>query len=502
MLITSTLAELSNKADGASTGNSHPCVTKLAVRCDDPKCKSKLAHVALEALPEVLTADYRRFAQIVSPVVSERERAVSELDGALATLPPASLVHLILQIGGLVQDPPLAFGRTSLGNLSPLQIASSVANGTRLIQDWPKRFRSELGSRLEAVHNRDPRDRTKFLQNIRRLGSRNVHPAQAEIVAKAIPEAFEHTAIALEGLVKPVVPANIICRTMSISTKELEAIRVAGLIKHRVIAGGKRKQIQFDAGEFEALAHCQRRSVFGSRFEQKFGLPRYATEQLACLGAISREAHPALVLINPTLRLVEESVDDFSSELIAASLKGRGPADTIPLGTASRILGGRPKPWGSILEAMRQGEMPFWLAERGKFSRRAFVRPSDITRFASLDFREALYPEFPFKRTYTQVDAAEILNLDALQIRRSINAAELTFRQEGVAMLTDRSEVLRLAPTRIATSEIALRTGRAVNKVPQLMKNFPHIERCAAGWNRTSFDTEFGPLKVSQKLPA
>jgi hypothetical protein len=79
----------------------------------------------------------------------------------------------------------------------------------------------------------EPKDRQKFIETVRRLGSRNVDPEQAELVAKAIPEAFEHTAIALEGIVNPVVPANIICRTMSISPKELEAIRVAGLIKQR-----------------------------------------------------------------------------------------------------------------------------------------------------------------------------------------------------------------------------------------------------------------------------
>ena len=120
-------------------------------------------------------------------------------------------------------------------------------------------------------------------------------------------------------------------------------------------------------------------------------------------------------------------------------------------------------------------------------------RPGDLIRFASIEFCEATNPAFPFKDAYTQVDAAEILNLDALQIRRSIEAGELSFQKRGVAMLTDRAPVLRLAATRIATSEIALRTGKAANKVPQLMKSFPHIERCAAGWSRSAFDAEFGP---------
>ena len=462
--------------------------------CDDPSCRAELRHASDELLPEHLVDGYRLFAQIVSPVASERSQAISRLDAALAALAPATLVHLIIQMGSLAQDPPLNFARPALGSLSSLQIASCVADGTNLILDWPRKLRNAVGLKLETLRTRDPKDRQKLIENVRRLGSRNVDPVQAKLVAEAIPEAFEHTAIALEALVKPVVPANVICRTMSISPRELEAIRVAGLIKHRVIAGGKRKQVQFDAGEFETLAECQQKSVFGSKFEQRFGLPRYATEQLACLGAIRREAHPALALINPTIRLVEESLDDFTDDLVAAASRGRRPKDAIPLGTASRILGGRPKPWGEILEAMRHGELRFWLSGEGKIARRAFVRPGNLIRFASTEFCEASYPTFPFKDAFTQVDVAEILNLDALQIRRSIEAAEVSFRKQGVAMLTDKAPVLRLAASRIATSEIALRTGKAANKVPQLMKSFPRIGRCAAGWSRSAFDAEFGPL--------
>ena len=147
---------------------------------------------------------------------------------------------------------------------------------------------------------------------------------------------------------------------------------------------------------------------------------------------------------------------------------------------------------------MRHSDLQFWLSGHGKIARRAFVRPGDLIRFASREFCESSYPTFPFKDAYTQADAAEVLNLDALQIRRSIDAEELSFKKQGVAMLTDRAPVLRLAASRIATSEIALRTGKAANKVPQLMKSFPHIGRCAAGWSRSAFDTEFGPLSNSR----
>ncbi|MEO1968471.1 MAG: hypothetical protein ABGW87_07135 [Sphingomonadaceae bacterium] len=460
--------------------------------CDDPLCRAELLPQKLEALAQDLVPGYRFFAQIVSPISAERDKAVSKLESDLAALPPATLINLIFQVGTMAQDSPFFISRTALRNLSAFQIAKCVSVGTNLVLDWPLKLRGAVGAMLDAQQSKGPDHRAKFVKIVRRLGSRSVTREQADLVAKGIPEAFEHAATALAALVRPVVPANVICRTMHISTKELEAIRVAGLIEHRVIVDGKRKQIQFDADEFEALAECQRKSAFASRFEQNYGLPRYAVEQLVCLGEIRHEDHPALALINPTLRIIQESADDFSNNLWSASSERRRPGDAIPLGTASHILGGGPKPWGSILTAMRKGELQFWLSTKGKFIRRAFVRPSELIPFTSIKFCEASWPKFSFKDAYTQIDAAEILNLDALQIRRSIQAGELKFRSKGVSLLTDRRPVLRLAANHVSASEIALRTGRAPNTVHHLMKKFPHIPKSNAGWDRSAFYDEFG----------
>ncbi len=142
---------------------------------------------------------------------------------------------------------------------------------------------------------------------------------------------------------------------------------------------------------------------------------------------------------------------------------------------------------------MRAGDLPFWLKEDGKFVRRAQVRLADILPFLSVNFDEADWPDFPFKQTYTQVDAAEILNLDALQIRRLIRARDLIFEPDGVALITDRTTVLHLASLHIATAEIGLRTGTKFTSVRQLLSRHPGIARTEAGWDRAAFDAAFGP---------
>lgn len=468
--------------------------------CDDRDCRSLLMHPTGEHLPDQLAEGYRRFAGIVSAAPAEREAAVSQLHPDLAALPPAVLINLALQAGAAMQETPGNFHRAAVSKLPALTIATIAARGASLLLDWPNSFRASIAERLASSEAADPNMRRALLQRVRRLGFPNVARAeQVAVVRDAVPEAFEHAIIALEGLVKPVVPANVICRSTNISPRELNSIREAGFIKHRVIAAGRRMQVQYDKADADELARCQRESIFASRLEQRFGLPRYAVEQIVCLGEIEREAHPALALIHPTLRLVEKSVEAFASDLERRAKSKAGSAGLIPLGTASRVLGGRPKPWGAILSAMRAGALPFWLAAEGKFVRRALVRPADILQFAAIEFDERDWPELSFRQTYTQVDAAEILNLDALQIRRLIQAGDLTFEPEGVAMITNRVRVLRIAASHLATAEISFRTGVKFIKVPRLMKCYPHIVRTEAGWDRAAFDAEFGTLAAQDQ---
>jgi hypothetical protein len=313
-------------------------------------------------------------------------------------------------------------------------------------------------------------------------------------VRDAIPEAFEHVSVALASLVKPVLGANSVCRATNLSTSELRAIREAGLIRHEIIAQKKRTQVQFDKAEVLELARCQRDSVFASRLEQRLGLPRYASEQLACLGAVQREAHPALALVHPTLRLVEESIEEFTRDLEKRGRVGPGGDTVLPLGTAIRVIGGRPKPWGAILQAMRNGSLPFWLLDKGKFVRRAHVLLDEILAFTKTDFDEGRYPDFPFAEAYSQIDAAGILNLDALQIRPLIHSGQLLFEPSGVALMTPREAVLGIAKRFISTAEVALRTGIRFNNVPRFMAGHPHIGRGKAGWIRSDFDKVFGSL--------
>jgi hypothetical protein len=459
--------------------------------CDEKSCQKPLVHLTSEQLPSSLVEGYRLFAALASVVPSERDLEVAKLHPALQALPAAVLINFALQIGALLQEQPVRLHRTAISNLLPGELASIASSGANQLADWPNHFRATVAEQLaEAGPTSGKRHRT-ILNGLRRLASRAARPEQVALLRQALPEAFEHAAVALSALVVPAVGANVVCRTANLRTSELKAIREAGLIKHRVIVAGKRMQVQYDKSDTEDLARRHREAVFASRLEQKFGLPRYASEQLACLGIVQREAHPALALIHPCLRLTAASIDNLLQRLEAAARQDLGP-DLMPLGTAIRIMGGKPKPWGNIFLALVDGTLPFELHGTGKFVRRAQVRLNDIKPFAPVYFEQSDWSGFPFEQTFTQIDAAEVLNLDALQIRRVIASGELTFSPQGVAVITPRAPVLELAKVYMATAEIALRTGTPFIRVPHLMAEHPSIMRHPAGWARDDFERLLG----------
>src|SRR3546814_13140552 len=64
----------------------------------------------------------------------------------------------------------------------------------------------------------------------------------------------------------------------------------------------------------------------------------------------------------------------------------------------------------SIVAALLDGSIPYWLASGPNYARRIRVRRADMARFDQTDFFEADYPGFAFSQYLVRRDADEILN--------------------------------------------------------------------------------------------
>ena len=142
---------------------------------------------------------------------------------------------------------------------------------------------------------------------------------------------------------------------------------------------------------------------------------------------------------------------------------------------------------------MRSGAMPYWVTDGRRFSRAAAVLLDDVEKFLSIDITPENFGSIPIAKEMTQIDAIDVLNVDPLQIGRVIQAGELSFKPEGVSLMTPRREVIELAAKTISAGEIALRLRMDFRAVPRMMATkHPEVSRCAVGWIRADFNSAFG----------
>lgn len=451
-------------------------------RCD--VCGVHLRHPDQKMLPDQLVSDYRTFAELVSADNAVRGEALSRLHPDVAALPATVLTHLILALGTTCRSDRIQMKRPVVLGLEPSILADVVARGAFLIQEWPNRLRNEVRAEMERAGLDNGIHHRSFRTALRKLGLiQNARPEQIAVVRAALPEVFEDARMALGGLVKPIITGAKVCRMAAINAYQLADLRDAGLIEHFMTVKKTRTVAQYDQLFAAEFAHRKRGSERASRLEQYLGIPRYACEQLACVGEISREDHPAVTYLDSVLRFVSHEAKTFCDELEGNAQNGRADS-AIPLGVGMRLIGGRMKPWAAVLGAMRRGEIPYWLSGTGQLTRKATVQIQDIERFQKLAFQETEWPDFPFATEISMVDTMDILNVDHPTIQRLVQAGELNFWSQGVALVTDRPRVLALAGRWIGASELALILGINARSVWRMMSEAPDITRHVAGWDR------------------
>lgn len=451
-------------------------------RCD--VCGVQLRHPDQEILPVELVDDYRSFASLISVNETVRGEALSRLHPDLAALPAEILTHFILALGTTCRADRVPMMRRVILDLEPLVMADVVARGAFLLQEWPNRLRAELRAQMERTGLDNGISHRSFGAALRKLGiTNNARPEQIAVIRAALPEVFKDARMALGGLVTPVITGATVCRTAAINAQELARLRDAGLIEHFMTIKKTRTVAQYDRSFTAEFARRKRGSERASRLEQYLGIPRYASEQLASVGEISREDHPAITYLDPVLRFVSDETRTFCEELERNAQRGSEDL-AVPLGVAMRRIGGRMKPWAAVLGAMRLGETRFWLSGTGPFTRKARILVNDIERFQDHVFQQSEWPDFPFSSEISMVGAMDILNADHPTIQKLIQVGELSFWSQSNALVTDRERVLALAGRWMGASELALMLGVHARSARQMISNAHDITKHVAGWDR------------------
>lgn len=459
-------------------------------RCET--CREIVRNPTPEFLDETVVEDYRQFADLISANPVERQRAISLLEPELQKLDPASLITLILRIGAAFQSPVVTMRRSDAHNLAPAQLAEICATGSRLIRNWPIRLRAAVGEKLEQSRRAGMEEFDAFKGALRIMCMRQFHKKEVvELVRSALPEAVSPSQIALSGSLRPVMGAAEACRISALTPKDLRMLRERGLVDYIQVAGRERTIAQYDRDEILDLADRIRGSAPVGGITYRAGLPTYAGEQMACLGLLERETHPAILALYPEIRITERSYDRYARTTLDGAVPGPAPTAAVPISVAMRMFSGE-KPWGAALLAMRNGRLAYWTDDHAKLARAVLVEPEALHALRLEPFCATDYPNVPFADEIPFGDACEILNMAYQHVTPLEEAGLLRFREVGKARVCSKRDVLILTASHISAAEAAWRIGCASCNVRSALRSYPPITRRLAGWDRAEFDRIFG----------
>lgn len=427
-----------------------------------------------------LLEDYRHFAGLVSADPPVREAALARLPEPVRQLSAKSLLDLCLRLGATCRPEPLRCRRRELPKLDPDTLTSILTGGVRLLRNWPHGVQQWTAHR-RAECGADGKLRDQLRARLRGLTAQQ-RPDQRQLVQDSLPDMFLNR---LRSFADPgkVMLINETFGRLGINWRKLLLAEQQGILTAAEIIGGSRRRLQFSTAEVEELANCLRGSSLASSLAWSLGIPIYGIEQLCTSDLVQPELHPGVLHLRASLHIKTTSAQDLELRLSDIARLDPAPRGTVKLALASRQVGGRLKPWASILGAILDGTIPCWKKRSGgRMSFAVAVWPADLARFSTV---EDPISGIPASTLISKLDAAEILNCSFAQLQDAQRRTLLKFRRVRKAEATELDAILRLASQIISGAEFAMRTANtalgAANELRRL-----DVPQFAFGWDRAA----------------
>jgi hypothetical protein len=427
-----------------------------------------------------LLEDYRHFAGLVSVNPPVREAALARLPGPVRQLSAKSLLDLCLRLGATCRPDPLRCRRREFPKLDPDTLTSVLTGGIRLLRDWPNGVQQWASDRCDE-YGANGKLRDGLRVRLRGLAAQQ-RPDQTQLVQDALPDMFLNR---LRSFADPgkVMLINETFGRLGINWRKLLLAEQQGILTAAEITGGSRRRLQFSTAEVEELARCLRGSSHASSLAWSLGVPIYGIEQLCSIGHVEPELHPGVLHLRASLHVKTASAQDLERRLREVARLDPPPGGTVKLALASRHVGGRFKPWASIIGAILDGTIPCWKKKSGgRMSFSVAVWPADLARFSTA---HDPISGIPASTLISKMDAAEILNCSFAKLQDAQRRKLLHFRRVRKAEVTELDALLTLASRVISSAEFAMRTANtplaAANELRRL-----DVPQFAFGWDRAA----------------
>ena len=454
-------------------------------------CEQVVGPTDAALLDEEMRSDYALFARLICGRVEVRKKAFSELSPAVQDLDVETLIRMVIGIGACFHLKDRFVNRKSIHRLPPAQQAAIISTGTGILREWPGALQlrsQEEAARLIAGGS----DYRKLRARLQKLGHRwFVSQKQADLIRDALPDIFCNVQRSFKPLSDTLLRREA-GKLLGLAVRHVDLVD-AGLLAAEELGGGANRRFRFDRSVVEAL----RRRIDGSTsmalFARQTYLPTYAIENLCDHGILERESDPALFHLRHGSSITRTSIESLRAAIFELE-RGTAPSDAVPLGTATRRIGGRLKPWADIVVALRDRSLTCWIAPNATsetpWLRSILIAPPQFAQFDNIAMTE---PPGQSPRSLADCslsDAKEILNLRGTPSvdLQDVFAKEIAAcDQRGPRKAVPMAKVLEKAEQEIGIGEICARANWNARQAKWALALFAN-DRTACGWNRAAIE--------------
>lgn len=277
-------------------------------------------------------------------------RAMTLLPAVLNIESPTEAYELILAMA----RPLRAFANASLhGRVTPE--LGDLVRACRFILDFPRShwdlaqhgpsgltsFRSRMDVLVRQPHGPAVRNDLRMFQQYGRPVRSNVQPS---------------------GRIGEWLSTTQAAAHLNIQRRDVRRLVEAGLLLDLSHTDTPRRtHSSFRSRHVERLRDELRGQVSLRELSTRTGLRRIAVEQLLACGLLKVTTSSAAKLVFEGLHTTRESADALS-ELVYAKSSELSGSEYVPLRCVMRGVGGRPKPWGRLIQAILNDDVPGGLA--------------------------------------------------------------------------------------------------------------------------------------------
>lgn len=422
-------------------------------------CVADLKEVQVERLPPDLITELRSAARLFAPTT--RDEALGELTARISGQDGQIAAELMIRLLPFV-DPDLKRFMKKLHLADPVKVAKAVIEAWAVLQDWPHGFERHALIKLNArtVKHSDGNARASmdFIKGT------NMDSASGEMkkISRELRDTIDLMGPQREVILDATIGIKPATAKLGWHTAGLAQIRRDGALSSRLVLDKlARLQPMFDRSEVELISKgvAEHRSI-GSVSEE-LGISRYGIGQLIAASCFELLAHPFFVA-----RYKEPQIAGCSFTTFLERLHSRAcmiESRKISMSRAMKVIGGRLKPWGAVINALLNGSLPFQIGPTKRYlTRGILISTADVSLIEGLIPETQNASKMKLNEQIPKNDAAEILNLGPAQSIALFADLTRTHGNEGEPLTL--KNILAIGRSHITTGELALRRNVSTQK--------------------------------------